>query len=181
MTFVVIPPAGPAHIVQLTPHKGTLSDALGGAIPITVPTDIGFLYILRETAATDSPRNPVASIAATVARRKVTPLAGPVIVTAYDWNLPGGAAYLPTRLPYAVAENLRRSCEDIRAAVEHRHLDIANVPGPVQQWAGSMRDIAKLCEATPMNPEPPPPPVDPVTALFGKLGLNVHPQPFEVN
>jgi hypothetical protein len=184
--YIVIPVDSPARIVDEHLHdnpKGVVSDALGGAWPISIMVVGRPLAIhLRDDCVTAGlGRNRLAGVLVGALSKLPTPLIGPVVLTAVvevgDGG-PGVTMGVNSCLPDGIAEEIKAMADGMWLALTGREAQIDpadTAPYSVDRWATSVRGIADSLDAEPLSPTYPYPPGVPRDRIAEGLARhNIH-------
>lgn len=175
--FILIPVEAPPQIIDTHPTDSTVSDTLGGAIPVPLVTAGGMAALwVRETAASEGLRhNNLAALLGACFSGRIIPTLGPVVVTTLVAD-PARQAVKAECFGEVAITAMMAILGDLEAALGGADDGFQSVRLP-DGWAARVRAAAAKHQALPVPPSWPwaEQAPDPVADLFAKVGIRVAP------
>jgi hypothetical protein len=182
--FVLFPVGDPMRVIHQHPTVDSISDALGGAVPVPLVRSTGHLVAwVRETCSTEGqPRNDLATLAAHIlGQGGKLPILGPCVITGLRWNMEPGlptATGQPEGFAPHVIEGLQQMMTDLDRALSGYDGDFTDTRLDAE-WAASVRSTAELFRHVPIPDEYPyigvsRPPASPDDEVWSGVARSFH-------
>lgn len=158
-----MPVNGYAYAVNRTPSMAELSDALGGAFPVS--RIVNNLWLAVRDDADRQPANPAAAVVVSTFMQHYIPVFGTAVLCRPNrrrWRREG-----PAPLDIEDAELLVRSQLHVLRAFARQSDDQLGMP---EGWAQATRNLARHLFGVSVGE------VDPVAEKFRRMGISVRPQ-----